>query len=133
MSIALNDIPGLRKLLWADAFIGGGTGIAGLALYGWWSGFLGFPEKLVLLIAAVTGLYALMALSLAIMKPIRGRMVRWLVIANWVWTAVSVGMLGYYFGGASVFGKIFLVLQIVVVGGLAWTEGRHLDKKATEV
>ncbi|WP_341835291.1 hypothetical protein WJU16_20585 [Chitinophaga pollutisoli] len=133
MRRALNDIPRLRKILWADVFLGGATGIAGLALYGWWSAFLGLPVKLVLIIAAVTGLYALLALSLAIMKPIQGRKVRWLVIANWIWTAVSVGLLLYYFSGATVFGKLFLVLQIVVVGGLAWLEGRHLGKNPNEV
>lgn len=133
MRRALNDIPRLRKVLWADVFLGGTTGIAGLALYGWWSRFLGLPVKLVLIIAAVTGLYALLALSLAIMKPIQGRKVRWLVIANWIWTAVSVGLLLYYFNAATVFGKLFLVLQIIVVGGLAWLEGRHLGKNPAEV
>ncbi|WP_126248780.1 hypothetical protein [Chitinophaga rhizosphaerae] len=129
----LPDIPRLRKVLLADAFIGGVTGVAGLALYGWWSRFLGLPERLVLLIAAVTGLYALMAMSLVVMKPIRARPVRWLVIANWIWAAVSVGMLWHYGGGATVFGKMFLVLQIIVVGGLAWLEGRHIGKNADEV
>lgn len=133
MRIALNDIPGLRKVLWADVFLGGATGIAGLALYGWWSRFLGLPVKLVLVVAAVTGLYALFALSLVIMKPIQGRKVRWLVVTNWVWTVVSVGLLLYYFSGATVFGKAFLVLQIVVVGGLAWLEGRHLGKNTADV
>jgi hypothetical protein len=129
----LLDIPRLRKILLADAFIGGTTGIAGLALYGWWSRLLGLPERLVLLIAAVTGLYALLAASLVLMKPIRARAVRWLVIANWTWTVVSIGMLLYYSSGATLFGKTFLVLQVVIVGGLAWLEGRHIGKNTDEV
>lgn len=129
----LLDIPRLRKILLADAFIGGTTGIAGLALYGWWSRFLGLPERLVLLIAAVTGLYAMLAASLVLMKPVRARAVRWLVIANWTWTVVSIGMLLYYCSGATIFGKAFLVLQVIIVGGLAWLEGRHIGKNADEV
>lgn len=133
MKTILNDIPKLRKILWADAFIGGATAVAGLALYGWWSRFLGLPDRLVLIIAAVTGLYAMMAMCLAIMKPLKPKPVQWLVLANWLWTAVSVGMLIYYFGGASAFGKVFLILQIVVVGGLAWLEGRHVERVASKV
>lgn len=133
MKTILNDIPKLRKILWADAFIGGATAVAGLALYGWWSRFLGLPDRLVLIIAAVTGLYAMMAVCLAIMKPLKPKPVKGLVLANWLWTAVSVGMLIYYFGGASVFGKVFLILQIVVVGGLAWLEGRHVERVASKV
>ncbi len=129
MRTSLHDTPRLRKLLLADAFIGGGTAIAGLALYGWWSRMLGLPERLVLLIAAVTGLYALLALCLVLMKPLRWRPVRWLVVANWIWTVVSVGLLWHYGSGATFFGKVFLVLQILVVGGLAWLEGRHIRQK----
>ncbi len=134
MKTILTNIPKLRKILWADAFIGGTTAVAGLALYGWWSGFLGLTERLVLIIAAVTGLYAIMAVSLAIKKPlINAKPVQWLVIANWLWAAVSVGMLIFYFGGATGFGKVFLILQIVVVGGLGWLEGRHVERVASKV
>lgn len=129
MTPSLQDIPRLRKILRADAFIGGATAVAGIALYGWWARFLGLPEKLVLLIAAVTGLYAFVALSLVLMKPIRWWAVRWLVMANWIWTLVSAAMLWYYWEQATVFGKAFLVLQILVVGGLAWMEGRHISWK----
>lgn len=132
MSPSLQDIPRLRKILRADAFIGGATAIAGLALYGWWARFLGLPVKLVLLIAAVTGLYAFVALGLMFMKPIRWQAVRWLVVANWTWTLVSAGMLWFWWEQATVFGEAFLVLQVLVVGGLAWLEGRHIRMDAAK-
>jgi hypothetical protein len=37
-------------------------------------------------------------------------------------------MLIFYFSGATPFGVLFLMLQVVVVGGLAYFEGRHVVK-----
>ena len=51
---------------------------------------------------------------------------RSLVRANWLWTLVSLVMLASYWRVVTPLGHAFLVLQPLIVGGLAWLEGRHL-------
>jgi hypothetical protein len=48
------------------------------------------------------------------------------MFANWIWTVISIALLIYYMPYATIFGAIFLVLQVVVVGMLAWLEGKHI-------
>lgn len=121
-----NRVVKLKKILWADFILGFVTAVAGLVLYKILTPFLGLPANLILVIAAVTLLYSIFAFYLARQNvPARGPL-RILVIANWVWTVISVILLILFFSGATVFGALFLVLQVVVVGGLAWLEGKYL-------
>nr|WP_295873525.1 hypothetical protein [uncultured Chitinophaga sp.] len=119
----------LKKILWADFALGSGTAVIGLAAYPVLAPFLGLPVSLVVLVSAVTLLYALVALWLATRRsPAVGR-VRLLMYANVFWTLVSIGLVIGYITGATVFGAVFLVLQVVVVGGLALLESRCISRK----
>lgn len=116
----------LKKILWADCLLGGGTAIIGLLWCRWLAVVLGLPVNVIVVIAGVTLAYALTALSLAVQsRPAVGRL-RILIYANWLWTAVSVGLLIYWIRGTTLLGSTFLVLQVVVVGMLAYLEGRHI-------
>lgn len=128
MKHQIRNITVLKKVLWADVLLGGSTALAGLIWHVWLAAFLGLPVKLVLVIAAVTLAYALLALSLAIQSRPFIPLLRALICANWVWTVISLGMLIFYFSGATPFGVLFLILQVAVVGGLAYFEGRHVVK-----
>jgi len=121
------NIPLLKKVLWVDCIAGTGTGIAGLAAYPWLADFLGLPAHLILIIAAITFVYGLLAFRLALQHTPTVWLLRVLVVANWVWTIISIGLLIVYAGNATVFGILFLVLQVAVVGGLAYLEGRHIS------
>ncbi|RPD39560.1 hypothetical protein [Chitinophaga barathri] len=125
MKYQLRNIPLLKKLLWADFILGGGTALIGLFLYPLLTGFLGLPANVIIIISAVTLAYALLALSLALQKQPPVLPLRILMYANWAWTLVSIGLLICYFKSATPFGAAFLVLQVLVVGMLAWLEGRH--------
>ncbi|TWV94312.1 hypothetical protein [Chitinophaga pinensis] len=116
----------LRTILRADFILGGATAIAGLLFNSWLSGFLGLPADLIIIIAIVTLAYAMVACVLAFQREPVIPLLRILIYANWVWTLVSLVLLIMYYKGASAFGVAFLVLQVVVVGGLAWLEGRCL-------
>lgn len=119
----------LKKILWADFALGSGTAVIGLAAYPVLAPFLGLPVSLVVLVSVVTLLYALVALWLATRRsPAVGR-VRLLMYANVFWTLVSIGLVIGYITGATVFGAVFLVLQVVVVGGLALLESRCISRK----
>lgn len=119
----------LKKILWTDCIAGTGTGMAGLAGYSWFAGFLGLPADLILIIAAITLAYGLVAFRLAWQHIPSVGLLRLLVMANWIWTIISIGLLVVYVGKTTVFGTLFLVLQVVVVGGLAYLEGRHLPRR----
>jgi hypothetical protein len=127
MKYQIRNIPFLKKLLWADTVAGGGTAIAGLLLYPVLVDFLGLPANLIVIIAAITLAYALMALRLALQSMPSTLLLRVLVYANWAWTMISVVLLICYIADATLLGAAFLLLQVVVVGMLAWLEGRHIQ------
>ena len=90
--------------------------------------FLRIPVGIIIAISLVTLAYALLALFLAQQKPARLKPVKILIAANWLWSLVSVFLLFFFFAGSSIFGKLFLVLQIIVVAGLAYFEGRGVEQ-----
>jgi hypothetical protein len=118
----------LRTILWTDFLLGSSTGILGLAFYRSLEAFLNMPSDVIAIIAAVTLLYSLFALFLAL-RPLQVKLTWALIAVNWLWSLVSVGLLYFYYRDASVFGKLFLVLQIIVVGGLAYFEGKALKEE----
>lgn len=118
----------LKKLLWLDTFMGASVGLAGLLLYRPAAIFLGFTECFVLLVSAITFLYACMACFLATRKTIPLRPLKLLIYANAFWAVVSIILIFLYFNEATLYGRIFLVLQVLVVGGLGWAENRALNR-----
>jgi hypothetical protein len=126
MKYQIQDLPLLKKVLWADALLGASTALAGLLLYQVLADFLGLPANLIVIIAAITLAYALVALSLALKSLPSVLLLRILMYANWLWTIISLVLLTLYFSNATVFGAAFLILQVLVVGMLAYLEGRHI-------
>lgn len=129
MKYQIGNIPLLKKILWADCLLGGGTAIIGLLWHRWLAVFLGLPANVIIVIAGVTIAYSLTALSLAVQsRPSAGRL-RILIYANWLWMVVSIGLLIYWIRGTTLLGSTFLVLQVLVVGILAYLEGRHIQRR----
>jgi hypothetical protein len=126
MNSRISDIPKLKKILWADFLLGGGTAMIGLLWYPSMSIFLGLPTKLIVVIAVITLGYALLAFRLARQPLPAIKLLRGLVYANWIWTIISIALLISYFNEASAFGVTFLFLQVVIVGSLAYLEARHI-------
>lgn len=126
MNVELVDIPGLKKILWIDFIIGYGTAMAGLIFYPSLPKFLGLPGSLILVIAAITFVYSIFAFLLARKKEPGVSQVQMLGFANWIWAIISLILLYKFFAVATLYGIIFLVLQVLVVAGLASLEHRHL-------
>lgn len=116
----------MKRVLWADCLLGGGTAVIGLLWYQALAIFLGLPANLIVIIAAVTMTYALLALSLAFQSAPSILLLRVLIYANWVWTIISIMLLIFYFRDATIFGAAFLILQVLVVGMLAYLEQRYV-------
>src|SRR5688572_24776815 len=129
MKHQIRSTPLLKKVLWADVILGGGTALIGLFCYAELVDFLGLPANLIFIIATVTLAYALLALSLALKSHPPIPLLRLLIYANWVWTVISVVLLFAYFRDATSWGAAFLILQVVVVGMLAWLEGRCVSSR----
>ena len=128
MDFTIKNTTLLKKILWLDVFMGGITSIIGLTLFKPLTSVLGLPENLILVIAIVTLCYAIFAFILVRQRPVPIHLLRILVKANWLWTYVSVGLFFMYYNVAEILGIIFLILQILVVGGLAYLEENQISK-----
>ena len=122
----IGDERALRNILWADTTLGTFTALVGLAFAPRLSLLFGLSSSLIVAISLVTLVYGVGAFALAVQKPLSAPLVRVLVGANWSWTAVSAVLLVLHATTATVLGLAFLALQILVVGGLAYLEGRQL-------
>lgn len=133
MRYRFRSVPTLKKLLWLDTVLGGTTAVAGLLFSATLAGLLGLSTGLILLVASVTLLYAVVACMLARQQVVSVRWLRTLIVANGLWTIVSLYLLVAYYERATKLGVGFLLLQVVVVGGLAYAEGRQLIAEAEEL
>ncbi len=132
MSYAVKNESTLKNILWLDCFMGSSTAILGLLLFTTLSALLGLAANFIITISAITLTYGIMALILALKKPTPVNPLRLLVAANWFWAVVSIILLSLHFSTATILGKIFLILQIIVVGGLAYLEGNQIVKHQTK-
>lgn len=121
----------LRKVLWLDAALGLSFGLLGLHFLEPAAVLLGFPLALTRFIALANLVYGLSAFTLANFRrtPLAG--MKAMILANWIWTGISVAMCWRYAGQAAPLGVLFLVGQIPVVGGLSWLE-EHLLAEAIQ-
>lgn len=123
----------VKKLLWADTLLGGITAILGLCFFNSLKAILGLPIGVIVGVSIITLLYSIVALVLANQQHISISLLRILVFANWFWTIISIGLLLMYFNSTALPGRIFLILQVVIVGGLAYLEGRQVIVKTKVV
>ncbi len=93
------------------------------------SNLLGIGQTLILVISAITFGYSIMASFLAFKRIIDIRYTRMLILANWIWSAISLIILFMHFENASLVGKCYLALQVIAVGGLAYMEGAQITKQ----
>lgn len=133
MNFSIKNEPLLKRFLWLDALSGGATAITGLLYFTTLTTVLGFTAPSILTVASINLLYAILALTVALQKPTSVRLLRRLVYANWVWTAISALMIFIYFSSATNIGRSLLLIQPVFVGGLAYLETKQIiDRRATQ-
>lgn len=126
MRYAIKDEPSLKKIVWLDAAAGGATAVIGSLAYPSLTTALGLTTSFIQTLAAVNFLYAVLAFIVALQKPASVRLLRVLIYANWVWTVISVMMLLIYFDRVTPIGDALLVVQPMLVGGLAYLETNQL-------
>jgi hypothetical protein len=126
MSYTVADTSFLKKILWLDTFLGGITAIVGLVFFKALIGILGLSAVFILTVSAVTLCYSIVAGVLASQSIISVNLLRILIYGNCIWSVISIALLLTHFEQAQVLGKIFLISQIIVVGALAYLEGKQL-------
>jgi amino acid transporter len=128
MKYIIKNTTTLKKILWLDFALGFLTSITGLIFYSFFSSLFNLNETFIIVISLITFLYACFAFILAKQKLPSIRPLRVLIKANFIWTFISIFLLYYHFNNASVLGKCYLFLQIMVVGLLALLEKNQLKK-----
>ena len=123
---AMTPRPPLRSLLWFDCLAGGVAGAAMLALSGVLAPLFGVPRGLLVTTALVNLAYGAFSFSLARQEAAPVRLVRALIVANFTWTGVCLGLATYVAGPGSWLGVAFIVGEGLFVGGLAALEARAL-------
>jgi hypothetical protein len=118
----------LKRILWLDFFLGFSSAILGLVFHSLFFQLFNLNETLVIIISVITFLYACFAFILAKQKTTSIHLLRILIIANFIWTFISIAFLLYHFNNASILGRCYLFLQILVVGFLAFLENNQLKK-----
>lgn len=118
----------LRKILWFDVFVGGFSAIIGLIFTEFFSKLFGLPFNLLLIISIITFIYSSFALFLVNQKIISLTLTKVLINANWFWTIISIILFFIYFSEAKFLGIIYLILQIIIVGALAYFEGKQIQQ-----
>jgi len=126
MNYTIKDISVLRKILWVDCGLGGITAILGLSVFNLLTSILGLTTTFILSVSSITLCYAIVACVLVNQTNISISLLRTLIIANWIWTFISIGLMLIHFEMAQPLGKAFLILQIIAVGALAFLEGKQL-------
>lgn len=128
MPFIIKNSRALRQILWLDFILGGSTALIGIFFSAPLTGILGFSLQFIYTVSIITGIYALLALRLALQTLISPRLLRALIIANCIWAVISIGLLFFYFSTATILGKIFLILQVLAVAGLAIMENKQIKE-----
>lgn len=128
MKFAIKNTAVLKKLLWLDFLLGFITAFIGLLFYSSLATFLGLTSKLLFIISLANLIYSFVAFTLTQQKSTSLSLLITLICANWFWTVISIVLLFFHFKDASNPGQLFLVLQIVVVGAVAYLEGNQLTR-----
>jgi hypothetical protein len=83
---------------------------------------------LLVVVSCIILIYALVVLNSVSQAIIPITLLRILIYANWIWAIISIVLLYFHFSKATTLGLLFLILQILVVGGLAYLEGKQIVK-----
>lgn len=122
----------MRKVLWLDFILASSTGLVGLLFGDFFSALFGLEVGLIHLISTVHCIYGAFGLTNLVRKALSLLLVRVLIFANSLWALFSVWLVVEYYAGASKLGVFILILQVVVVGGLAIVERKLLREHVKE-
>lgn len=113
-----------NELLWVDCIAAAVGGLAVLLLLPWLVPIYGLPPGWLQGVGIANLLYGSYSFSLALRRRRPQAFITLLVVANAAWALVCVGMALHFADSATWLGLGHLVVEAVVVGGLAACEWR---------
>lgn len=114
----------IRSVLWFDCAAGAIAGVAMLALSGVLAPLFGIPQAVLVTTALVNVAYGTFSFSLARQPEAPRHLVRVLIVANFGWTVVCVGLAAVLAGPGRWLGAGFILAEGLFVGILATVEAR---------
>lgn len=114
----------IRSLLWFDCAAAGLAGVAMLALSDVLSRLFGIPRAVLVTTAVVNLAYGAFSYSLARQTAVPAQRILALVVANFAWTLVCVGLAAFFASPASWLGACYLLAEGLLVGVLAAFEAK---------
>lgn len=128
----IKDANKTSSVLWIDFVIKIHLGGLGLGFHSFLASTLGLPQLLIIWISSVSLLYSIFIFTIAKREVTPILRLRILVYANWFWTIIGIGIFSLHSSNASFLGLIFLNMQIIIAGGMAWWEGNQLENQDTK-
>ncbi len=116
----------LQRLLWIDGIAALTSGCIVLLFTTTLSIFFNLPYQVLQIMAFISLGYAGYSLSLAQRKVKPTSLVKLLVFANCAWAVVCLSVMLFYRSTATVYGTIYLLLEALFVGILAFLEWRQI-------
>jgi hypothetical protein len=116
----------LQRLLWIDGIAALTSGCIVLIFTSSLSGFFNIPQPLLRILAFISLGYAAYSLSLAQRKVKPMPLLKLLVVANCAWAVVCLSVMLFYSNTATFYGTIYLILEALFVGTLAFLEWRQI-------
>ena len=120
----------IRSLLWFDCSAAGVVGVAMLGLSGLLAPLFDIPRAVLVTTALVNLAYGTFSYSLARQPEPPRRLVRALIVGNFTWTVICIGLAAVFAGPGSWLGSGYLLAEGLVVGALAAVEAKALEGDA---
>ncbi len=112
----------LRRVLWADAAAGAGSGLLHLLAAGLLADLLGLPRGVIAMSGAALLVYVAAAAYLAACDPIPRRGVGMLIAANWAWVGGCAVVFMLHAQAMTALGQAYLLMHAFAVAALAELE-----------
>lgn len=100
------------------------TGLIGLVFYKYLIEPTGLSANFIVIVSIFHLLYAIYSGFLLIANVNLTSSFGLLIIANWFWMIVSIVLLFLFWKDAKNFGRVLLIAQVLVLGILAYIEGK---------
>lgn len=113
-----------RRILWFDSIAGVVAGALMLAAAGMLAPLFGLPKAMLMTTATFNVAYGTFSFSLARRETVPRGLLKLLVVANFAWTVVCIGLAVRFAGPESTLGVAFILSEGLFVGVLAAVEAR---------
>ena len=126
--MVLQPLAGAERILWVDWIGAAVVGMLTLFLCEWLSAVGGLPLRVLLVVGSANLVYAVYSFSLCMLPNRPVRLIEALVLANFTWSLLCIGLLVGNWSRVCVPGILHLGGEALYVGLLGLLEWRHRQR-----